>query len=298
MERLLILRNNAAIDATILTKDKAVPIIANYFNVPLKKTATIGDEVLDIPMLTYSGLGFVGSPSNSQQSVLETVRHMKNGYVSKFSVFRGFYDFYSHAKKRGIELVISDRDGVIKSEREDKESEKEFHRLCLEMGTNGPYIAILTGSGIGQNKPFAKSYGLDQRLKENPKVVKRPFLLYIESGAIHYNVISGEIKNFISELDPELVKILKGDFEENVIRRIESEVFPLFNLTWANDCENKTMMVYHPEKLSMVTIDLPRFYSDGESFRKSHEGDLFRDNVVEIMKQEATSLGIPFFVRE
>lgn len=291
-----IFRNNAAIDATILTKDMVVDGVTRYSGLSLDKIAAIDDEMLGLPLLTTPGLGMIGCPANAQQEVIEAVRAHK-GYVSPERIFRGFMDFYERAGQRGIRLIISDKDGVLK-EGSNSQWGSEFRELALEMGQEGkPYVVVLTGSSQQQNRSFIREYGLDEKLGSNEHIRNYPYLLLLENGAIHLNVLTGETRNYVADISPGLLELLKGDFEGEVRKRIEKEVLPSFRFEWSSDPEDQRGKVYHvQDKQSMVTINVPREHSDGTPYRKSENADLFRDEIVKIMEEVAKSISLHYKV--
>lgn len=295
-ETVKLMRNNAAIDAAILTKDRSIKSVKKYFKISLEKMAAIGDEVTDISLLKTPGLGMVGAPANAQLPVKNAVSNLPNSYVSSKRAFEGFMDFYQRASNLGIELIISDKDGVLKEDSESAVHSREFRKLALHMGQErNPYIIVLTGSSQKQNISFMNEYGLNEELRSNPKVVEYPFLVLIENGAIHLNVLTGEIKNYVKDICPEMLKMLKGEFEERVKKRLESEVFPELGLEWSLEYGDQNGKVYHSrEKLSMVTFNVPRGFSDGRPYRKSPEADKYRDRTILIMQEEAVRLNLPY----
>ena len=60
--RIYISANTAAVDAAMVTKDNAVRGLQNTTKIPLEQLAVIGDEVIDIPMLSIEGIGLAGAP--------------------------------------------------------------------------------------------------------------------------------------------------------------------------------------------------------------------------------------------
>jgi len=293
-ETIKLIRGNAGIDATILTKQESVSGIVKYSGFSLEKIAAIGDEVGDLPILKKQGLGFIGAPANAQQPVINFIKNSGNGYFSSKEAFFGFVDFYNEAIKRKIKLVISDKDGVLKDG--DKTWGSDFATLAMKMGQGGnPYVVILTGSSYQQNLPFMKEYGLDNRLVNNSMIKDYPYLLLAESGAIHINVLTGETKNYVEEINPSLLKILKSEFEPKVKSKIEEKVLQECNLIWSDDYNDQKGKVYHSkDKLSMVTFNVPRYFSDGRPYRKSPESEKFRDSVISIMVDVADELKIPY----
>lgn len=295
--KITIVRNNAAIDALILTKDCVVEGVARYFGGRLEEIAAIGDELIDLPLLTTPNLGMAGCPDNAQKGVVDTIRGI-NGYVSPERVFDGFADFYKRAGEAGIKLIISDKDGVLK-EGGNTQWGDEFRNLALEMGQDGkPYVVVLTGSSHQQNLPFMKEYGLDERLSVNPAVKEYPYLLLCENGAIHLNVLTGETRNYVADISPELLNVLKGRFESRVKKKLELEVLPFFAFEWTNDYNDQRGKVYHvQDKQSMVTFNVPREFSNGTPYRKTSHADMFRERVVEKMEEVAIELGLPYEVK-
>ena len=110
--RIYISANTAAVDAAMVTKDNAVRGLAEYHKIPLEQLAVIGDEVIDIPMLTIEGIGLAGAPANAQDKVKEAVK-ARNGFLAQSKVLDGFLEFYEEARSRGITHIVSDRDGVL-----------------------------------------------------------------------------------------------------------------------------------------------------------------------------------------
>ncbi len=300
-EKVKLMKNNAAIDAAILTKDMAVEGVIKYFDCPLEKIAAIGDEITDLPLLSKNGLGLVGTVANAQARVKQAVNGLASGYVSQKEFFDGFMDFYNKATQEGIEIIISDRDGVLKSDilksEENIQFGLKFRDLALQMGqARKPYVTILSGSSYEQNIPFMKTYGLDVQLSINPAIVKYPYLLLIENGAIHLNVINGETKNYVGDICPDLLTLLKNKFEIRTKRRISAEVLPEFGFKWTEDSNDQKGRVYHPKKLSMVTFNVPSADVDGKSFRKTREAEKYRDMIVGIMEEVAKSISMPYEV--
>lgn len=294
MSKIRLFRNNAAIDATIFTKDRVVEGVTRYSGKKLEEIAFIGDEIVDLPIIRTCGLGLVGAPSNAQERVIQEVKRLPHGYVSEKRVFDGFVEFYKVAQQRGIKLVLSDRDGVLK-EGSDNSRGDDFREILSHMdGELYPYVAVLTGSGYEQNISFRKKYGLDERLKENSFVIKYPYLLLLENGAIHLNILTGEIKNYLSEIQPELLNILKGEFEQRIRDKMEKEILQKFRLSWSTYYEDQKGKIYHAPKLSMVTFNVPRTFHDGKPYRESVEADNFRDSVLQIMENTAQELGLNY----
>ena len=178
----------------------------------------------------------------------------------------------------------------------DKTWGSDFAKIARVMGQEGnPYVVILTGSSYQQNLPFMREYGLDNRLEANSKIKDYPYLLLAEDGAIHINVLTGETRNYVQDIQPELLRILKTEFEPRVKSKIEEKILKEFNLEWSGDYNDQTGKVYHvQDKLSMVTFSVPRYFSDGKPYRKSPESERFRDSVIVIMIDTAEELKMPY----
>lgn len=285
--------NTAAVDAAMVTKDRAVRGLAEYHKIPLEQLAVIGDEVIDIPMLTIEGIGLAGAPANAQDKVKEAVK-ARNGFLAQGKVLDGFLEFYEEARNRGITHIVSDRDGVL-VRKGDLSRGNEFQSLALQMGTNNnPYVSILTGSGLEQNIEFMEKYGLNANLAENPEVQKFPYLLLAENGTIHANVLTGKTINYCEALDAVLLAKLKGEFEGTVIKRLEQEVFPMLNLAWSADYNDQAEKIYIAPKQSMSTFNIPRKFKDGSDYRGSENAAILRKAIAGIMAETAEKLGMPY----
>ncbi|MDD5193530.1 MAG: HAD hydrolase family protein [Candidatus Nanoarchaeia archaeon] len=292
-----LIANNAAVDAVMITKAQAIDGIRNKHGFSLEQVATVGDEIVDIPMLEIAGLGRIGTVANAQQRVIKFVQSKRQGYVSNQRVYDGFRDFYDVCKQQGIRLIVTDKDGVLK-DGGDVHWGGEYAKLALVMGLDGnPISTILTGSGLKDNIKFMKQYGLDKRLEQNIVLKENPYLLLAENGAIHVNVITGETQNYCSELDRELLTALKGPFETEVAKRIQNEVLPEFGFVIGYDHDKQKGIVYHNiEKQAGVTFNVPREDNSGAPFRKTPEAQMLREREIDIMQQVADGLGIPYQV--
>lgn len=289
-----IMANNAAVDAAIITKDECFPGLVDRFGIPLEMMAVIGDEKIDLPMLGIPGLGFIGAPANAQEGVRDYVSR-QGGHVSEKEAYDGFEDFYSRCRDRSIELIVSDKDGVLKKGG-DVSGGARFSELALQMGRDGnPYVTVLTGSSLDANRGFRETYGLDGRLSENSAVVKSPYALLVESGAIHVNVLTNATKNYVGRIEANLLGRLKGGFETSVAQRLEQEILPEYGFTWSYELDDQRGKVFHDRtKQSMVTFNVPRQRANGEHFRKTDDARKYRESVVNIMREEADRLGLDY----
>src|SRR5690606_1533103 len=65
-----------------VSKEKALLVLSNYYNVPLENTMAIGDNYNDIPMLSLAGMGIVmgNAPLEVKNSAdAETASNNNNG---------------------------------------------------------------------------------------------------------------------------------------------------------------------------------------------------------------------------
>ena len=296
-DKIILIANNAAVDAVMITKAEAIDGIRNKYGFSLGEIAAIGDEIGDIPMLEIPGLGNIGTVANAQQSVIDFVASRENGYVSMLSVFDGFMEFYNRCRDRGSKLIVTDKDGVLK-EGNNVQWGQQYAKLAMQMGNEGnPYCIVLTGSAISQNEEFRLQYGLDERLIENKAVRNNPFLLLVENGAIHVNVITGETENYCHKLNTDLLSALKGPFEDEVARRIQEEILPEFDFRMSYSYDEQTGMVYHiREKQAGVCFNIPREDNKGKPFRKTSDAQRLREREIEIMSEVARNLGIDHII--
>lgn len=294
---LYFMANNAAVDAVMITKAEAIDGIRETYGLSIDKVAAIGDEIIDLPMLGISGLGKIGTVANAQAKVIDYVSSMVNGHVSKQSVYDGFLEFYKICQESGIRLIVTDRDGVIK-EADNVQWGPLYAELAMKMGNEGyPYCTILTGSALSQNEKFRHQYGLDERLIGNVYVKENPYLLIVENGAIHVNVITGETKNYCSRLNLSLLGALKGPFESEVARRIQAEILPQFGLSMSYSYEDQAGKVYHIiDKQAGVTFNIPRTDKAGNQFRKTLAAQSLRDMEIEVMCDVASNLGMNYTI--
>jgi hypothetical protein len=293
LDKIKIIPNTNAVDATIYTKGEAILNYSKVTGVNLEKIAGIGDEIIDISFLKTPGLGFVGTPANAQLPVIETLRAIPNSFISNQECLDAFIIFYEIAKSRGITHIISDRDGVIVS-KDDFSRGKEFRKLLNKINQGYPYIAILTGSSYEQNIPFMEAYGLNESLRNIEKINKDPYILLPENGLIQVNVLTKETRNLCSILNPELLYRLKQEFEP-VVRDNLRDILNKRGLCFSSNYQDQRGKVYIPNKESMVTFNIPREYPDGRrDFRKSPYAEELRRDIVSVMEKVAELQKLPY----
>ena len=298
--------DSAAIDAMILTKDRAIPEFSRAKQVPLARIAVIGDGTNDLPFLIDERYALIGAPANAKSEVRERVRQMRNGHVYEEEGIDAFFRFYDDARSRGATHIVSDKDGVLKIG--DDERGDAFHeRVGGRMGLDGPLVTVLTGSSLDQNLDFMAKYHFDQRLTQNRAVRDDPYLILAENGALHVNVLDPALtRNLAGEMDRAALGVLKGPFERAVLERAEREVLPAFGFAWSARYNDQRGKVYAPSrhlliagdrpKETMVTLNVPRRTAEGADFRKTPDAARFRDAVLQVMIDEAQRLGMPYHV--
>ena len=292
--KMMIMRGSASVEASIMTKDLAVKAISLQTGYSFAEMAVVGDDLNDIPMLTLEGIALAGAPSNANHKVRAVLNSQPNGYVSDFEVCDGFFDIYRHATDLGVKVLVTDRDGVLKSGSRVHWG-SEFGELAKKMGGSLPYVFVVTSSSKTQNDKFREEYCLDERLAVNLHVRNNPWLLFAEGGAVQVNVLTGNIRNYARQLSPELIEKMKGPFESAVKDIIDSNL-PLFGLTWTQDYDNQNGMVYHvTDKIAMVCFNVPRtFRNCATTYRTSPESEAYRDMVTQAMIETAERLNIPY----
>ncbi|MBD3314105.1 HAD hydrolase family protein [Candidatus Woesearchaeota archaeon] len=293
-EKIHLIKNKAAVDATILTKDRAIVKYANFHDIPLENLAAIGDGTTDLPMLTLEGIGLAGAPANSQARVKETVGSLPNGWVSSEEVFDAFIEFYNIARDSGLTNIISDRDGVLKW-KNDMRGARDFRQILDYMGNNrNPFVTVLTGSGVTQNLEFMDIYGFnDPNLRSNKAIRDNPYILLAEGGLIHFDVIHGETINLCRKLNQDLLDKLKNDFEPEVADKIKSRVLDDFGLEWSSDYNDQEGKIYRPPKQGMVTFNIPRQVNNND-YRNTEESEMLRNKIIDIMAETAEEKNIHY----
>jgi 3-deoxy-D-manno-octulosonate 8-phosphate phosphatase KdsC-like HAD superfamily phosphatase len=280
--------DKSGIDAMIMKKDVAVQAFAKTYGVSLGRIAVIGDGNQDIAFLATPGVGLVGCPANAKQKVREYVQSV-GGYVANGCCLDGFFEFKDLAKEKGIEVIISDKDGVLVDAGNLGRADEFRSKMIETRGSSS--LTILTGSAVEQNLRFLAAYGLDERLKQDSGAM--PYVLLAENGAIHMHAWDrSKDLNYVERIDQELLAVLKGQFEATVRSRIEQEVLPCFNFSWSRQYNDQDCKVYVPRKESMVTVNVPRSDGMGEGFRSTQRAESFRWKVYEIMEQVAEDIGI------
>lgn len=69
MSHLYLSASTDAIDAAVMTKDRAVEASLRESGIPSGQVGAIGDSVNDLPFLTLPGLAVCAAPANAQPEV-------------------------------------------------------------------------------------------------------------------------------------------------------------------------------------------------------------------------------------
>ena len=289
--------STAAVDAFILPKDAAIVAFAERYAIPLASIAAIGHDKKDLAFLQTPGLGFVGAPANARAEVIEAVSGFGDrGYVSPHSYFQGFMDFYSEAQLRDIRFVVTARSGLLKNGVQDWST--DLSRVVQHMGKRGwPYVCLLTASSLEQNLDFFAAAGFDSRSGDRKEIKEHPYLVLLENGTLHYNVVNGTVQTFSDTLDQRLLHALQGEFTLTLRRFLRDDVLPRFGLRQSAVYEDQRGAVYVPQKRSMVTVNIPRAFADGTpNYRRSEQASELRHEIQGAMIAAAKEVDILYRV--
>jgi hypothetical protein len=294
--RIYLSASTDAVDASLVTKDFAIRNFASSTGTPLSRVAGIGDSANDLPFLRIPGLGLVGAPGNAQAAVKQALRAIPRSYISTKSVLDGFLDFYARCRDEGIEVVFTDRDGVL-IWNEDDGARARLKQLLERMGRDGrPFIIILTGSSYEQNVDFMRHFQLDASLASNPRIRQNPYVIYAENGAVHIDILGASARNYGAALDSPLLVALTRDFLRSLVGHIREKILPAFRLGLSNSRSDKRSKLYLPPKTTMVTVDLPRAHAGLEDYRQSAVSDALRQALLREMAITAEELHLPYEV--
>ena len=277
---LYIAENSDAIDVYSYSKRDGLERILTDFNLPASATAVIGDSENDLAFLSHPGVGLRGAPANAQPCVQAFVGAQ---HVSGAAGLDGFIAFYETCKRRGIQLVVSDRDGVIKWK--DQTSLPAFVDIWKSMGEQGPMIVVLTGSSVEQNLRFIDDYLLDEG-RVNPAVQKHPHLIYAENGAVRIDIL----RRTATSVDGSHASL--ASLKAAALTQLADTVLPAWELTLTDDPGDQTWKCYVPAKTTMFTVNLPRLDRRGEFFRDTEDAEKLRSEIGQAVRRAAAHIGI------
>lgn len=296
MTTLYLSASSDAIDAALVTKDRAVEAFLRNQGIPPQSVAAIGDSVNDLPFLMLPDLGLRGAPANAQPEVLERLRDIPNSVVLKESVTEGFLHFYRAAADLQMSYIFADRDGVLIWEVESEPQRLALMDVFRQMGGSGkPFVVVLTGSSYEQNLRFMKRHGLDSSLRANPAVLTERYVVWAENGALQINVLDHTFR-IVQDFDQRLLSFVKGQFQAEVLERLDREVLPAFGFAWSESPADKNSGVFVPPKRTMFTVDVPKMRGDHDDYRRTPNADAFRKAVLDIMKQVAEEHGVAYVI--
>ncbi|MBI3448898.1 MAG: HAD hydrolase family protein [Acidobacteria bacterium] len=293
-DRLYFSAGTDAVDAALITKATALQAFALNNRIPLGRIAAIGDSSNDIPLLSIPRLGLAGAPANAQSSVKRVLSTIKRAFISEKSVLAGFAEFYAQCEESGIQYVFADRDGVLVWSW--RQAEKRRLRLLFaRMGLEGrPFIIVITGSSYEQNVEFMREYRLDSSLSKNRRIRERPCLIYAENGALQVNILNQRVRKYSDALDKGLLRVLKNDFRETLLQKLEQQLLPKYSLEFSRVPSNRRSTLSLIPKQTMVTLNLPKRHLSALEYRYSAESDRLRVAILEEMASTAHQLGLPY----
>ena len=295
-DKILLSASSDAVDATLISKDHAVLRFATEFEVPLSDMAAIGDSINDLPFLKIPGIGLIGAPANAQKGVKEFLQLAKNSYISRESFLAGFVDFYKKSHENRKKFIFSDRDGVLIGN-DNIPAKTDFSSLTQTMGLNdNPFIIVLTGSSFDQNIEFIDSFFDRDKIRWNQKIANYPYLIHAENGALQINILDKSIRKMDEFIDIDLLKELKDDFFEAVKKSIEDNVLKPFELHFTLDQHDQISKIYIPNKISMVTFNIPTAHGKLANYRNSSESETLRTAILTEMIDSAEALRLPYEV--
>ena len=102
---------------------------------------------------------------------------------------------------------------------------------------------------------------------------------------------SGEKRTAIPRSAEEEIKRVKGPFEFEVIKRIETDVLPEFGFTYSDSHADQTEKIYIPPKMTMVTFNIPKFTRTEKDYRRAQISNDLRKRIRETLEEVATKHG-------
>jgi len=243
-----------AIDIALVTKRTAVFRCAQLVGIDLHQIGAIGDGVNDLPFLTIPGLGLIGAPANAELRVRSELGRIPGAMLLNGPVTDGFLAFYEMCAERDLLLVISDRDGVLIDGGADS---TDRFRLVVDrvMRGPGPALWILTGSSAEQNLSL-----LDGVASSVDRVT-----VMAENGSIVIDPLTRQTHLTLPHGLESVLPILKGPFESEFRRLLATTILPCYGLVPVEASSASMDDLSIPDKMTMITIDLPRRFRDHAS---------------------------------
>lgn len=277
-----IAENSDAVDVYAFSKRDGLARILADTGFRADQTAVIGDSENDLSFLSAKGIALRGAPGNAQQVVRS---YVGPEHVTASVGLDGFLEFYAICKERGIQLIVSDRDGVIKWK--DESALPQLKAVWRGMGSDGPAIVVLTGSSIEQNLRFIDDYGLSAA-RDNSCVQRHPYLIYAENGAVALNILTRQ-----AIATPTQHGALIAELKSAVLKSLESGPLARWGITLTHDPLDQRWKCYVPDKSTMLTINLPRLDRNGEFFRDSADAEQLRREIGAHIRQVAQAIKLP-----
>src|SRR3989338_3777137 len=298
LETLFISATDSAIDCALYAKGMALTDHASEHDFNLQHVAAIGDGANDLPFMMLDNLGFIGCPANADASVKAAAKE-KGGFESKYEVYLGFLDFLGQCVRRNIKAVYTDRDGVLQN-KGDFPGAFGFAQSLGSAGRDGnPLIYVLTGAGQAENRDFIKAVNSFFDLADNAEIRADPYIVLTENGGVRVSILDSEKSvNIVQQKNPALFAKVLGPFRDSLVKRLESEIAPKFNLGVTYEYNNQKGNAYVATKQTMVTVNVPRAFADGRLYRNTPEAEAYRTAMKAAAADIAKSIGIQFKVLE
>jgi hypothetical protein len=275
--------NTDAVDISLHTKEGVFAKTVAGYKKQNRVVAGIGDGKNDLPFLLHPQLDFIGAPANAQEEVKQLIGQRPDAYISPGTFLDGFMDFYQVCKKRGVDYIFSDRDGIFLGSN-NTEDPGRIYELFLHMGEPGnPVVHILTGSSYEQNTGFIRDYRIMEALLANTTITQ-PYYLYAENGALQIDCRTGTY-----EIDPTLyneafLSQLKQSVFPRIIEAIDTTLLKKYGLSWSSGMQDQVEKLYIPEKHTMLTINIPKQYRDGTDYHHSTDAAALRTDLTECIR--------------
>lgn len=268
--------NSDAIDASFGTKRDGLHRIARDAEFKIEDVAVIGDSANDLPFLLEPNVRLAAVPANGQTRVKNTIGSLEHGVVLEREGLEGFMHFYEMCRELKIRLIVTDRDGVLRW-KNDGPFLGKFREIYKTMGIkDNPIVVVLTGSSAEQNYRFVAETSIAKYLAMNPKKSMLPMLIYAENGNVVVDIESQSSSVSDKSISKNDIDTLLGSVKDYLIEEISTNILPKTGLTISTDPEDQTMKVYLPLKSTMLTVNVPKKFANGEFYRDSAEAERFR----------------------
>lgn len=234
----------------------------------------IGDSDTDINGMRVVRYG--GAPANASSNLKDFINRdgiYLTRFISPHEGLDGFDQLYAWYAE-GLELVITDVDGVIYERDVTKPEQKGRFRKekiegCLGPKSKRPPITICTGRGVKVAKGIIADYGFTKESIPERYHDSWPKLLF-ENGTILVDPITGKVESLMRAEESESIRKIKIGIEDAI-----KELQPVYGDEATID-----------EKDTMVTVRIPK------PIRKTQTAIDFTAIVYGIMVRTSEKFGI------